>query len=260
MNSAPLHTHRPDLKPLAPAPRRGGAGGGGSAPRMPSAQAAPAGTASTVLVYNGEGAGLRSVRSAVESIAAHVTDRAVQVRRPPEEQLAGLPPEVPDAEGGPARSQVRTINTAELLAGRWQPRCRMLVMPGGADLPYVRRLAGPGNALIRGGMPRRAAPRAGAAPPCRAHAAAAALRARPASWPPTLHAHPQLRAPADYVLDGGGAYLGLCAGAYYACASIEFDRGGPLQVAGPRELRLFAGSARGPAYEGAAPPPLRADA
>lgn len=29
---------------------------------------------------------------------------------------------------------------------------------------------------------------------------------------------------ADYV-EGGGAYLGLCAGAYYACARVEFEPG-----------------------------------
>ena len=29
---------------------------------------------------------------------------------------------------------------------------------------------------------------------------------------------------AEYV-EGGGAYLGLCAGAYYACARVEFEPG-----------------------------------
>lgn len=47
--------------------------------------------------------------------------------------------------------QVREVDTAELLEGRWQENCAMLCMPGGADLPYCRRLNGKGNALIKGG-------------------------------------------------------------------------------------------------------------
>ncbi|MDF1827595.1 MAG: BPL-N domain-containing protein [Legionellaceae bacterium] len=44
----------------------------------------------------------------------------------------------------------------------------------------------------------------------------------------------------------GGAYLGLCAGAYYASSSIEFDKNGPLEVLGKRELAFFDGKAVGP--------------
>ena len=52
-----------------------------------------------------------------------------------------------------------SLDAAELLAGGWQPGCLLLVMPGGADLPYCRHLDGRGNALIRGeqrGRGRRA--------------------------------------------------------------------------------------------------------
>ncbi|MDF1684231.1 MAG: BPL-N domain-containing protein [Legionellaceae bacterium] len=45
----------------------------------------------------------------------------------------------------------------------------------------------------------------------------------------------------------GGSYLGLCAGAYYAASSIEFDKTGPLEVTGTRELAFFDGKAIGPA-------------
>lgn len=46
--------------------------------------------------------------------------------------------------------QVASLDTAELLAGGWQDGCLLLVMPGGADLPYCKHLNGRGNALIRG--------------------------------------------------------------------------------------------------------------
>lgn len=49
-------------------------------------------------------------------------------------------------------------------------------------------------------------------------------------------------------VENGGSYLGLCAGAYYGCAKIEFEVGGKLEVIGNRELGFFPGIARGPAY------------
>ncbi|MGA8163783.1 MAG: BPL-N domain-containing protein [Waddliaceae bacterium] len=51
----------------------------------------------------------------------------------------------------------------------------------------------------------------------------------------------------DYV-ENGGRYLGLCAGGYYGCSSVEFEMGYPLEVVGKRELAFFPGIARGPAY------------
>ncbi len=45
----------------------------------------------------------------------------------------------------------------------------------------------------------------------------------------------------DYVREGG-SYLGLCAGAYFACDYIEFDKGGPLEVVGERWLKFFPGN------------------
>jgi Biotin-protein ligase, N terminal len=47
--------------------------------------------------------------------------------------------------------EVKTLGTADLLAGSWRRQCLMLVMPGGADLPYCRHLNGAGNDLISGG-------------------------------------------------------------------------------------------------------------
>lgn len=44
----------------------------------------------------------------------------------------------------------------------------------------------------------------------------------------------------DFVKNGG-SYLGLCAGAYWACDYIEFDKDGPLEVVGERRLKFFPG-------------------
>lgn len=54
-------------------------------------------------------------------------------------------------------------------------------------------------------------------------------------------------------LDGGGALLGVCAGAYYTSARIVFEAGTTGEIRGSRELALFAGTARGSLHELAAP-------
>jgi Biotin-protein ligase, N terminal len=46
--------------------------------------------------------------------------------------------------------KVATLGTTELLSGHWRRRCLLLVMPGGADLPYCRDLNGVGNEHISG--------------------------------------------------------------------------------------------------------------
>ena len=45
----------------------------------------------------------------------------------------------------------------------------------------------------------------------------------------------------------GGAYLGICAGAYYGSKRIEFEKGFPLEVIAERELAFFEGKAQGAA-------------
>lgn len=52
----------------------------------------------------------------------------------------------------------------------------------------------------------------------------------------------------DYVA-AGGSYLGICSGAYFACDSIEFNKGGPLEVVGERFLKFFPGKCIGPRYK-----------
>jgi biotin--protein ligase len=50
----------------------------------------------------------------------------------------------------------------------------------------------------------------------------------------------------EFLEEQGGSYLGLCAGAYFASARVEFELGNPaLAVDGARELALFPGAARG---------------
>jgi glutamine amidotransferase-like uncharacterized protein len=49
-------------------------------------------------------------------------------------------------------------------------------------------------------------------------------------------------------VEEGGSFLGICAGAYYGCREVEFNRGMELEVLGLRELAFFPGTARGPAY------------
>lgn len=49
-------------------------------------------------------------------------------------------------------------------------------------------------------------------------------------------------------VENGGSFLGICAGAYYGCGTVEFDLGMELEVIGTRELVFFPGIARGPAY------------
>jgi biotin--protein ligase len=50
----------------------------------------------------------------------------------------------------------------------------------------------------------------------------------------------------EFLEEQGGAYIGLCAGAYFASTRVEFEVGdAALAVVGARELALFPGAARG---------------
>jgi|GEM_PF-509433 len=51
-------------------------------------------------------------------------------------------------------------------------------------------------------------------------------------------------------VENGGTYLGICAGAYYGCAYIEWARNeGDHAICGSRDLAFFPGIATGPVYE-----------
>lgn len=47
-------------------------------------------------------------------------------------------------------------------------------------------------------------------------------------------------------VENGGAFLGICAGAYYGSSQVEFAVGSPLEVVGSRELAFFPGISQGP--------------
>lgn len=93
-----------------------------------------------------------------------------------------------------------TISAKEILETDWEQDTRLLIFPGGRDVPYHEALKGAGNRRIQ-----------------------------------------------EFV-EKGGSFLGICAGAYYGCSLVEFDKGGELEVTGQRELGFFPGTAIGPAY------------
>lgn len=76
---------------------------------------------------------------------------------------------------------------------------------------------------------------------------------RQPGWPVNRAALLSLEAaPVAEFLEAGGSYLGLCAGAYYACERVLFQPGTALAVCGDRELALFPGVAVGsvaPAFD-----------
>lgn len=47
-------------------------------------------------------------------------------------------------------------------------------------------------------------------------------------------------------VEKGGSYLGICAGAYYACETLDWACG---EIKGDRELSFYKGKATGPIYE-----------
>lgn len=53
-----------------------------------------------------------------------------------------------------------------------------------------------------------------------------------------------------WISSGAGRYLGLCAGAYWACAQVSFEPETPLAVVGARELVLCPAIARGTIFPG----------
>lgn len=52
-----------------------------------------------------------------------------------------------------------------------------------------------------------------------------------------------------HFVHGGGSFLGVCAGAYYACKETVFAEGLPLEVLMPGALNFFNGCAIGPVFE-----------
>lgn len=47
-------------------------------------------------------------------------------------------------------------------------------------------------------------------------------------------------------VENGGGYLGICAGAYYACTQLDWNKG---EIAGSRELSFIDATATGPVFD-----------
>jgi len=99
----------------------------------------------------------------------------------------------------PLNISIKSVDSEELKNAETLKDARLLIIPGGRDLPYVERLKGLGISNIR-------------------------------RW-----------------VEEGGAYFGICAGAYFGASYVSFEKGGELEVLGDRDLKFFEGSAVGPA-------------
>ena len=100
-----------------------------------------------VLVYSGAGVSKRSLGSAVEALRTALTMTVWPKRafcNNFAQQIFPL-----DSWKSICCFQVDTLTSEALVGGSWQRKCALLVMPGGADLPYCAELNGQGNQLIR---------------------------------------------------------------------------------------------------------------
>lgn len=97
-----------------------------------------------------------------------------------------------------SKYQIERIFPEQILNEDWEKKAALLIIPGGADIPYTHALNGLGNQKIR-----------------------------------------------SYV-ENGGTFLGICAGAYYGAAFVDFAKDTELEVQGDRELSFFPGIVRGP--------------
>ncbi len=90
------------------------------------------------------------------------------------------------------------IGPCRVINDSWEEKAALFILPGGADIPYMKELNGPGNQKIK-----------------------------------------------SYVANGG-AFLGICAGSYYAGGFVDFAKNTFLEVQGKRELAFFPGVVKGP--------------
>lgn len=111
---------------------------------------------------------------------------------------------------------VQCINAQSLAVDPWIQSTSLLVIPGGRDLPYVEQLS-------------------------QFHKLSNATT--------SSRADARIR---QYIEEHGGSFVGICAGAYYASSSCEFERGDQvMQVVGERPaLQFYPGTCSGTAYPG----------
>lgn len=94
--------------------------------------------------------------------------------------------------------EIEVILPLQLINDDWESKTALLIIPGGADIPYTKALNGLGNQKIRS------------------------------------------------FVEKGGAFIGICAGSYYAGSFVDFAQGTAIEVQGERELSFFPGVVRGP--------------
>ena len=96
--------------------------------------------------------------------------------------------------------KVLPVTHDKLSETSWMDRSKLLVIPGGRDIPYHKNIS------------------------------------------------PQAIKNIQDFVKNGGAYLGICAGAYFASSEVEFSKGDELEVCESRDLKFFSGIAVGPLF------------
>ena len=94
----------------------------------------------------------------------------------------------------------QTVDSFQIIHNDWEEHTRLIIFPGGRDIPYHESLSTKGTERIR------------------------------------------------KFVEQGGCYFGICAGAYFGCASFVFEEGSPLEITANRDLKFFPGQGCGPAY------------
>ncbi len=95
---------------------------------------------------------------------------------------------------------VKKVDHETLIETDWEKEAKLLIFPGGRDIPYDRALKGKGTTKIK------------------------------------------------RFVEGGGGFLGICAGAYFGSQEVIFEKGTDLEVHETRDLAFFLGSAVGTIY------------
>ncbi|PWN22267.1 class II aaRS and biotin synthetase [Microstroma glucosiphilum] len=114
---------------------------------------------------------------------------------------------------------VRPTSAEELALAPWQETASLVVIPGGRDLPYVEEWS---KLRIREGNGEGSSAGATAQDTVR-----------------------------NWVTQAGGAFLGICAGSYFASSTCTFEQGSPMEVIGARDgLKFYPGECRGTVYKG----------
>lgn len=121
---------------------------------------------------------------------------------------------------------VQFINSNSIATDPWQHFTSLFVLPGGRDLPFIDELEKKVQL------------------PITRNSSSSSITASTT----TTTAADQIK---QYV-SKGGKFIGICAGAYYASAACEFEKGVEgLQVVGQRNaLRFFQGTCKGTVYPG----------